>query len=49
MEKMAVYAAGGESFYSLQEASQDLYLSLMVDEAAKRNMPVQTEKQIWCN
>jgi len=33
LEKMAAYARGGPDFYSLAEASQDHFLSLMIDKS----------------
>lgn len=47
LEKMDVYAKGGPEFYSLAEASQDHYLSLMMDRAVKNNERIQTVTQPW--
>lgn len=47
--KMDEYAKGGPSFYSLAEASQDHYLSLMIKEAATTGKTVNTSKQVWAN
>jgi predicted dehydrogenase len=47
LDKMACYVKGGESFYGLAEASQDLYLSLMVDEAVASGAAVRTSGQPW--
>jgi predicted dehydrogenase len=47
MEAMANYVRGGESFYSLADASQDLYLSLMIEQAAKQKASLHTETQRW--
>ncbi len=46
-EKMDQYAKGGPEFYSLAEASQDHYLALMVDKAAKTGETIKTETQPW--
>jgi predicted dehydrogenase len=47
MDAMARYVRGGDSFYSLAEASQDLYLSLMIEQAAEQKVPLRTETQRW--
>ncbi len=47
MEGMARYTQGGPAFYSLDEASQDLYLSLMVERAAREKLRLRTETQWW--
>lgn len=47
MEKMAVYAAGGASFYGLAEAAQDHYLGLMIAQAAHTGADVRTASQPW--
>lgn len=47
MEKMAQYTDGGPDFYPLAEASQDHYLSMMIDKAITTNEPVKTETQSW--
>ncbi len=47
LEKMAAYARGGEQFYSLAEASQDHYLTLMIGQAVKTGGAVITESQPW--
>jgi len=47
MASMAEYVKGNTSRYGLPEASQDVYLSLMMDEAAKSGRPVRTETQLW--
>lgn len=47
LEKMGRYAAGGAPFYSLQEASQDLYLALMVHKAAETGETVRAAVQPW--
>ena len=49
LTKMAAYVAGGPSFYSLAEASQDHYLSMMMQKAIQSKVPVQTSKQVWAN
>ena len=47
LEKMDQYAKGGPGFYSLAEASQDHYLALMIDQAAKTGETIKTETQPW--
>jgi hypothetical protein len=45
--KMAEYAEGGPSFYSLAEAAQDHYLGRMMDRAASEHTVVRTKPQVW--
>lgn len=45
--KMDEYVKNGKSFYDLAEASQDHYLTLMIDKAIKSKKKVVTEKQPW--
>ncbi|UVI30054.1 Gfo/Idh/MocA family protein [Paenibacillus spongiae] len=47
LANMARYAEGGPSFYSLAEASQDHYLSLMMAQAVETGETVRTTPQIW--
>jgi predicted dehydrogenase len=47
LTKMADFAAGGPSFYSLAEASQDHYVGLAIDEAAASGAPVRTTPRAW--
>lgn len=47
LDKMAAYADGGPSFYSLPEACQDHYLSLMLHKAIETGETVVTEAQTW--
>jgi hypothetical protein len=47
LERMAHYVETGESFYSLSEASQDHYLSLMIDEAAATGKELKSSSQVW--
>lgn len=47
LKKMASYAAGGPEFYSLEEASQDVYLGLMIEQAIGTGQTVRAEKQCW--
>ena len=47
LEKMAQHAAGGPSFYSLAEAAQDHYLSLLMNESAKTGEAVRADRQPW--
>jgi len=45
--RMDAYVKGGAEFYSLAEASQDRYLSLMIERAVKNNEIVRTITQPW--
>lgn len=45
--KMKEYISTGKSFYSLAEASQDVYLSLMIEMSIRENREIKTETQIW--
>jgi hypothetical protein len=47
LDGMAKYAAGGPDFYSLEDAAQDHYLSLMIQQALTTHEPVQTSTQPW--
>lgn len=47
LEKMEIYVNGGESFYSLEEASQDQYLSLMINKAVETKTACVTIEQNW--
>jgi Oxidoreductase family, NAD-binding Rossmann fold len=44
---MRRYLETGESFYSLAEASQDHYLSLMMDEATRSGRILESSYQVW--
>jgi hypothetical protein len=44
---MDVYAKGGPAFYSLAEASQDAYLSLMIEKSLETKENVITKSQPW--
>lgn len=44
---MGKYVAGGPSFYSLPEASQDQYLGLMMEKAIRSSELVRTVRQPW--
>ncbi|MCM3726818.1 Gfo/Idh/MocA family oxidoreductase [Neobacillus cucumis] len=47
LKKMGEYVAGGPSFYSLPEASQDQYLGLMMEKAIRSSELVRTVRQPW--
>ncbi|MBI5831268.1 MAG: Gfo/Idh/MocA family oxidoreductase [Armatimonadetes bacterium] len=47
LAKMADYAAGGPSFYSVAEAAQDHYLGMMIDRAAASGEVLGVEPQAW--
>lgn len=47
MDAMAAHIKGAPGFYSLAEASQDLYLSLMIERAAEQDGRLRTETQPW--
>jgi hypothetical protein len=49
MAKMADYAQGGPSFYSLAEASQDHYLGLLMEEAIQTGTVVRSTRQVWAS
>ena len=45
--KMAEYAEGGPSFYSVPEASQDHYLGTLIGQAVKSGEAVTATRQVW--
>ncbi|MCM3700264.1 Gfo/Idh/MocA family protein [Paenibacillus macerans] len=48
LERMGEYLAAGTEFYSLKEALQDTYISLMMDAALKNpHQEVRTSTRIW--
>src|SRR5260370_22112162 len=47
LESMARYLETGNSFYGLAEASQDHYLGILVDRAAKTGNVLESSNQIW--
>lgn len=47
LEKMAAYTKGGSSFYSLAEAAQDHYLSLVMEEALETGKVLRSKTQAW--
>lgn len=44
---MSTYVGGGADLYSLAEAAQDVYLTLMIREAIATGLPVVTRPQGW--
>lgn len=49
LEKMENYIENDVQFYSLSEASQDYYLSLMINEALSKTGQIETKSQSWSN
>jgi len=49
LEKMAAYASGGPSFYSLAEGCQDHYLGLKVAEAVETGKKTVAARQSWAS
>ncbi|TXK85061.1 Gfo/Idh/MocA family protein [Paenibacillus sp. N3.4] len=47
LQKMADYTMGGPSFYSLEEASQDHYLGLMIEQAILSGETLTAKPQRW--
>lgn len=47
LERVASYVAGGPDFYSLEEAAQDHYLSLLIQQSLETRVPVQSRTQPW--
>ncbi|MNC58391.1 hypothetical protein D3C75_1081160 [compost metagenome] len=47
LTRMAEYAAGGSSFYSLAEACQDTYLGFVAEETIRTGKTQRTELQPW--
>jgi len=47
LESMARYLETGNSFYGLAEASQDHYLGILIDRAAKTGNPFESSNQVW--
>lgn len=47
MEGMKTYVETGKEVYPLEEALQDTYLFLMMDEAAKEGKEIQIQDQCW--
>ena len=45
--KMGQYVNGDESFYSINEAAQDLYLDLIIQQAVKTGETITTTPQNW--
>ncbi|QAY67599.1 Gfo/Idh/MocA family protein [Paenibacillus protaetiae] len=45
--KMGQYAAGGSSFYSLAEASQDCYIGWLIEEAVRTGETIRSVRQPW--
>ncbi len=49
LEKMENYIENDVQFYSLSEASQDYYLSLMINETLSKTGQIETKSQSWSN
>lgn len=47
LQKMAHYVEGGPDLYNLAEASQDHYLSMLIDQAVQTQQPVHSTFQPW--
>lgn len=47
--RMSEHVAGGPSFYSLAEASQDLYLGLLMKRAAETGETIRSQRQVWAS
>lgn len=47
MERMGAYVRGGEGFYSLNEGMQDMYLSALIEKAARTGAAVTSETQAF--
>jgi hypothetical protein len=47
LESMVRYLETGEAFYGLAEASQDHYLSILIDRAVETGNAVKSSTQIW--
>jgi hypothetical protein len=45
--RMADYAGGGPSFYSLAEACQDRYLQILLEESLAKDRPITSQTQPW--
>ena len=49
LKHMATYAAGGQDFYSLPEASQDFYLGTLIEQAIETGDTVSSIQQPWAD
>ena len=47
LQKMSEYVEGGPDFYGLAEASQDHYLSILMNQTIESGQAVQSQSQIW--
>jgi predicted dehydrogenase len=47
LEKMYDFVNTGQSFYSLAQASQDVYLGLLYERASSEERTIESETQIW--
>ncbi len=47
LDRMARYVEGGPEFYGLPEASQDHYLSMIIDQAVASGKSIRTSMQPW--
>ena len=47
LQKMGEHVEGGPEFYSLAEASQDHYLSILMNQTVESGQTVRSQSQVW--
>jgi predicted dehydrogenase len=47
MDRMGAYVETGEAFYPLREEIMDLYLALMIEQAAREDRAIEVKPQPW--